>query len=129
MDTHTGLEYTNIRQQRPLDCVWGDVMDDVPDDLGDSIEESGAPSQIPIRRTDDTQELVCYHSRPSTLWDEVVHDYADRGAEQHNLHGLRALALLTRYGHGAIALPPVRGGSEGGCQVVRPKPPTKSRPS
>ena len=53
----------------------GDVVDDGPDDADETIDEAGASSLIPSRRTDDTKELAFFHALPSTFWDEVVHDY------------------------------------------------------
>ena len=44
----------------------GDVVDDGPDDADETIDEAGASSHIPSRRTDDTKALAFFHALPST---------------------------------------------------------------
>ncbi|MFM7987129.1 MAG: hypothetical protein ACKPKO_48240, partial [Candidatus Fonsibacter sp.] len=55
----------------------GEVVDDGPDDVDGTMEDQTiAPSHIvPVRRTDDAKELAFFHALPSTLLDEVIHDY------------------------------------------------------
>ncbi|MFM7984832.1 MAG: hypothetical protein ACKPKO_36475, partial [Candidatus Fonsibacter sp.] len=52
-----------------------DVVYDGPDDTDDTMDQSGAPSHIPMRRTGDTKELAFYHALPSTRWDNMIPDY------------------------------------------------------
>ena len=76
----------------------GDVVDDGPDDEEppDDAAAPAAPGAPNLRRTDDTREIVFYHSLPSLFWDEIVHDY--------QLGAILDLAV----GDGALALTAVR---------------------